>query len=362
VKSYRRIRTRRRGFTLIELLVVIAIIAVLIGLLLPAVQKVREAAARTQCTNNLKQIGLALHNYHDAYRKFPPSAKWEFENPDSNPAPPSNPQKRCSMFGFILPYIEQANNKFDVTQQWNIVANQGLDKNGQWIKTFACPSIRAPRFNPTGNPPAAHGDYAPVGGINPQLGPASNPAGLLGTVADRGPADFKPGVAWDGSPTPGRFEKLWPGFFNPIYKLTEQTSTLTMIQDGTSNTIAVVEDVDRVQWKIGKDAAPNGLVRYDTNSADLNSDQFRWNVSLPGAPWAQPRNQILIEGFNKATNDFLGDCFVNCTNASEIYSVHPGIALATMGDGSVRAIPESIHKEAIVSLLTRAAGDIASEN
>src|SRR5271169_1610027 len=98
---------KRRGFTLIELLVVIAIIAILIALLVPAVQKVREAASRTQCANNLKQIGLALHGYQDANKAFPQAYR-SLATPDPT-APPGTGTFGAGAFVLILPYLEQGN-------------------------------------------------------------------------------------------------------------------------------------------------------------------------------------------------------------------------------------------------------------
>src|SRR5947209_4688707 len=128
----------RRAFTLIELLVVIAIIAVLVGLLLPAVQKVREAAARSQCANNLKQIGLALHSYHDANNCFPPG--YIDGNKNRNSTPDNDVGPGWGWAAFLLPYIEQGN----VYNQINFSQGVGLGSNTAMpqiaLKIYQCPS------------------------------------------------------------------------------------------------------------------------------------------------------------------------------------------------------------------------------
>src|SRR5690349_9537123 len=130
--------SERRAFTLIELLVVIAIIAILIGLLLPAVQKIREAAARMKCTNNLKQIGLALHNYHDANNYFPPGYVDRNTNPASTPDNDLGPGWAWS--SFLLPYLEQDN----LYKQINFNVAMGVGANAalaqQPLTIFQCPS------------------------------------------------------------------------------------------------------------------------------------------------------------------------------------------------------------------------------
>jgi prepilin-type N-terminal cleavage/methylation domain-containing protein len=151
--------SRRRGFTLIELLVVIAIIAVLIGLLLPAVQKVREAAARMQCTNNYKQLGMATHNYHDTFNVLPPMSSWVHLNPGSN--------RETNIFYSLLPYLEQQNlvtlSKTQKNQGYYFPSSGWTDvcvTIGQDIvKTYLCPSDST---NPTHLDPGSVANYGPL--------------------------------------------------------------------------------------------------------------------------------------------------------------------------------------------------------
>ncbi len=196
--------TRRGGFTLIELLVVIAIIAVLIGLLLPAVQKVRAAAARTQCVNNLKQIGLALQNYHDSNKAFPSGYVSNYDTSGNDTGP------GWGWAAFILPQIEQQAVHTAVQFNQSIEAPANANVRVQYLKTYTCPADSAGltwtarKYDLSGNPVATVCDVA-----------SANYVGVFGTS--------EPGVDGDGV-----------FFRNSKVRIGD-------ITDGTSSTVVVGE-------------------------------------------------------------------------------------------------------------------------
>src|SRR5438552_14814465 len=165
---------RRQGFTLIELLVVIAIIAVLVGLLVPAVQKVREAAARAQCLNNLKQMGVALHNYHGVYQSFPPGLVSKLSNP-SWVMPPGNCNAEApdlgpgwSFFALLLPQIEQDNLYKSIRFDLPILDPANAAARRTIVKVYVCPSDTGPKTVSTydcGNPPSTAATPAVLGDV-----------------------------------------------------------------------------------------------------------------------------------------------------------------------------------------------------
>jgi prepilin-type N-terminal cleavage/methylation domain-containing protein/prepilin-type processing-associated H-X9-DG protein len=319
---------RHRGFTLIELLVVIAIIAVLIGLLLPAVQKVREAAQRTQCQNNMKQIGLALHNYHDANSSFP--AAWKY-----TPQPTLTPKAVVHGWAiYVLPYLEQS----ALYQRYDFTKSLYDDPNASVIQTqlsvFQCPAT--PDQNRVESIPVPKD----VGGSLPGI-----PAGVLKAAAtDYSVTTGILGRGWDiivgpNPPATGDRDGVLAAT-GPPYSYTRVTD----VTDGTSNTIMIGEVAGRSTIYQGRTPLPPPNI----------TEGGGWGDPFNGENWLAGS---LFDGTDPAG---AGPCIINCTNKTgrNLYSFHSSGVNVVLADGSVRHISASITPKIVAFMVTKKKGEV----
>ena len=328
-----RVSNRRSGFTLIELLVVIAIIAVLIALLVPAVQKVREAAARAQCQNNLKQIAIALHGFHDTFKRLPPGATGDY-----TPWGSGNNDWGSSWKVFILPYIEQN----AIFSKWQFSGSSGYTNgnnqpmvSGNTISVYRCPSSVMP---------AMYSNMANGGGWNQMF---TSYVGIAGASND--PA------AWGVGPGTNSAA----GILFAYSKV-----TMVSITDGTSNTMFVGEQSDQLRdannqpvqggWGPITSQGPHGWTMgcNSTGQADgRNNDRVfncmtvRWQIGQTG----------LGNNASNGTNDNTGSNIPLSSN-------HTGGCNIALADGSVRFLTSSTPLLTLQNLAMRNDGQIFQLN
>ncbi|MEZ6128473.1 MAG: DUF1559 domain-containing protein [Planctomycetaceae bacterium] len=327
-------KKRSRAFTLIELLVVIAIIAILVALLLPAVQQAREAARRISCRNNLKQIGLAVHNYHDVFNCFPPLGCY--------PSAPVGQWKTFSAQARLLPYLEQSNLQNLV--DWSIPYDIQGNVTGERIPTFLCPDEINDRKFPDGSIFVYPVNYA----MN------------LGSwfVFDR---------------TSGRYGD---GAFGTNCRL-----GLRDITDGTSNTLGASE-VAAAQDYFRNSGQPAGLnAPPPTTAAQIVAMGGDFEPMSGHTEWAEgeahhtgfttvfgPNAKVPYTSGGTTTNVDYSSCresWAGCSSptyaAVTSRSYHPGIVQCMLTDGSARAISDNIDINVWRSLGTRSGSEVIGE-
>ena len=312
----RRFQNRRRGFTLIELLVVIAIIAVLIALLLPAVQQARESARRTQCRNNLKQIGLALHSYHDSHKVFPMGLS------DTVWGNSEITGDGWAWGAALLPFIDQAvlYNQFNFNANpYNTGGNQAMGATP--IAAFSCPSDGS-RPSITSNNPG-----------NAAAGKGTGAVAVSSYMGSAGPFDGTPCVAGGSTGTVPVPEARNIGLFR-----VNTSIGIAAVTDGTSNVFAVGE----VRW------IPEAI---DATGAAYGSDrQFIYgHVTTGGGPKCDnngPGNNGM-HLHNRWTRQKMNGPLLGANNLERAFhSMHVGGAHFLMADGSVRFVSENIDHSA----------------
>ncbi len=352
-------RRPRSGFTLIELLVVIAIIAILIALLLPAVQQAREAARRTQCKNNLKQFGLAFHNYHDVYGSFAKTRG------GVNAAGTGASLEITSLISWrtaLLPYMEQGNiyNLLDFNTSPYDGVNDAAYANV--IPGFTCPSapgepkmvswtIPGGTVLGSGFPPTASTwtmtsgriDYESANGIRGDF--SSNAYAGTNFIGGRAGAIGWDLIVVDIPPIVAAFDggDLSAG------------SRIRDIKDGTTNTILIGELTNRNDLYYRR-------IKQDATSAPA---EFGAQQLVSGGAWGDGFTENWIAGRNLDGTPGAdgGLCAINCSNyrGAGFYSFHTGGAQIALCDGSARFVSENIDSLAFASLVTSARGETLGE-
>ncbi|HEY2412145.1 MAG TPA: DUF1559 domain-containing protein [Pirellulaceae bacterium] len=326
-----RLLLSRRGFTLVELLVVIAIIGVLVALLLPAVQAAREAARRMQCTNNIKQLALAVHNFHDTNRRFPAALETLTTSPTITGATPA--PWVCSWTTRCLPYIEQQAvfqiYRFDRDWQDGTTNSAVGGPIRVKIKAFLCPSAPAQNTRPF-NADRGNTDYAAT---TEREFPNSFLNAAQSSAVSQSDPNFIGVLGHD------KLMSLNPPVMSPA------NHRMASVTDGTSNTLLLAECAGRnTYWFNGK----------------------RQATTISNGPWAAPAARIQIGGCDPSnlnyptSNNVAGPRAVNCINSKEIYAFHPSGATVAMTDGSVKMVSSNLDLNVAYALLTRDRGETIS--